>query len=429
MSYKAGTMTAEAQDILRPSANPPGHARMAWSHDSANFSPERRLILCCAATALDDERLNRIKALLETELDWGRLLKEAEGHGVIPLLYSNLGANFPGAVPEPFISALRDYFRKNLISNLLLTGEMCGILDLLESHGIPAIPFKGPTLAIAAYGDIAMREFRDIDLLVHREDVLKARALLITRGYAPDQELNRAQEIACLKSESEYGFKGRCYLELQWDIVPRNHSFKLNDEELWRHTDYMDIEGYRVASLCSEDLLLLLCAHGSKQSWGRLSFVCDVSELIRARTDMDWGRLFERARGLGGERMLVTGLFLANRLLGAHLPEAALERINADQTARALGGRAVEQLFSKTITPHDALKNPLFFIKARERPLDKARCYFRMAFSPTVNDLRFLSLPAPLFFLYYPLRAVRLLTKYLLRQKPRIRNSPLPDVG
>ncbi|HEX8092115.1 MAG TPA: nucleotidyltransferase family protein [Blastocatellia bacterium] len=429
MSYKAGTMTAVGQDTLRPEAIHPCHAHMAGPHLSSDFSPERRLILCCAATALDHERLNSIKALLETEIDWGCLLKEAERHGVIPLLYSNLDANFPGAVPEPFMSALRDYFRKNLISNLLLTGEMCGILDLLESHGVSAIPFKGPTLAVLAYGDIAMREFRDIDLLVRREDVLKARALLITRGYAPDQELNRAQEVACLKSESEYGFKGRCYLELQWDIVPRNHSFKLNDEELWRHTDHVNIEGYRVASLCSEDLLLLLCAHGSKQSWGRLSLVCDVSELIRARTDMDWDRLFERARGLGGERMLATGLSLANRLLGARLPEAALERINADQTAQALCERAVEQLFGKTIASHNAMKNLLFFIKARERLRDKALCYYRMAFSPTVNDLRFLSLPAPLFFLYYPLRAVRLLTKYVLRQGLRIRSSPLPDAG
>jgi hypothetical protein len=417
MSYKACTMISQGLEIPGPSANSPGRARMAGSYLSSNFPPERRLILCCAATALDRERLDRIKALLETEMDWGRLLEEAERHGVMPLLYSNLDANFPGAVPEPFMSALRNYFRKNLISNLLLTGEMNSVLDILESHGISAIPFKGPTLAVAAYGDVAMREFRDIDLLVRREDVLKARGLLIARGYAPDQELNRAQEIACLKSESEYGFKGRCYLEIQWDIVPRNHSFKLNDEELWRRADYMSVEGRRVASLCSEDLLLLLCAHGSKQSWGRLSLVCDVSELLRARPDMDWGRLFERASGLGGERMLATGLFLADRLLGARLPEPVIERVNADRTALDLGGRAIEQLFSKATTWHDALKNPLFFIRARERVRDKALCCFRMALSPTVNDLRFLSLPAPLSFLYYPLRAVRLLTKYLLRQR------------
>jgi hypothetical protein len=405
---------------------------MSRSDHSHKFSPECELILCCAATVLNNERWNRIKALLETDLDWDCLLKEAEQHGIIPLLYSNLEAAFPGAVPEPFINTLRDYFRKNLISNLLLTSEMCGILNLLEAHGISAVPFKGPTLAVAAYGDLALREFRDIDLLVHKEDVFKAKAILATRGYAPDHQLSRAQETAYLKSESEYGFRGSIYLELQWNIVPRNHSFKLNDDELWRHLDDIDIEGCRVAALSSEDLFLLLCAHGSKQSWKRLSLICDVAELIRASTDMDWSRLFERARRLGGERMLSTGLFLASSLSGAALPDMVLERVSADRTARTLGERACEQLFSKRTSFYEVVKNPLFFIEARERVGDKARCYFRMALSPTVNDLRSLSLPSSLYFLYYPLRPVRLLMKYLFRipvehgvkgQKPRVESQ------
>jgi hypothetical protein len=306
-------------------------------------------------------------------------------------------------------------FRRNLISNLLSTSEMCSILSLLEAHGITAIPFKGPTLAVAAYGDLALREFRDIDLLLHKGDVLKAKAILAARGYVSDYQLNRAQEAAYLKSESEFGFKGSVYLELQWNIVPRNYSFELNDGELWRRLDHVNIEGLRIATLSSEDLLLLLCAHGSKQSWKKLSWVCDVSELIRARTDLDWDRVFARAKRLGGERMLSTGLFLVNNLLGAALPRPVLRRVNGDRIARVLGGRACNQLFSDTASLYEAVKSSLFYVKARERVSDKARCYLRMALSPTVNDLQFLSLPRRLYFFYYPLRPIRLLGKYLLR--------------
>jgi hypothetical protein len=202
MDYKAAAMTAEGRNLFRPAANSQDRARASRSDNSWSLSPERELILRCATTTLDDERADRIKALLETELDWDCLLKEAEQHGITPLLYSNLEATFPGAVPEPFIHTLRDCFRKNLISNLLLTSEMCNVINLLESHGISAIPFKGPTLATAAYGDLALREFRDIDLLVRKEDVLKAKAILTARGYAPDHQLSREQEVAYLRSES-----------------------------------------------------------------------------------------------------------------------------------------------------------------------------------------------------------------------------------
>ncbi|HEX8183840.1 MAG TPA: nucleotidyltransferase family protein [Blastocatellia bacterium] len=379
------------------------------------FPAECELILCCAATVLDKERLNRIGSLLDAGLDWDYLVIEADRHGLMPLVYSNLGAAFPEAVPEPFINTLRDNFRKNAISNLLLTSEMCSIINLLGASGVSAVPFKGPTLAVAAYGDLALREFRDIDLLVREEDVLRARAILAARGYAPDHQLSRAQETAYLKSENECGLKGRVYLELQWNIVPRNHSFKLNDDELWRNLDLINVEGQQVAALSTEDLLLLLCVHASKQSWKRLSWVCDVSELIRARRDMDWNRLFERAKRLGGKRMLSTGLILANGLLGAALPDFALEQVNADRAARRLAARACARLFSSKVNFYEALKNPLFYIKARERLRDKARCCARMALSPTVNDLQSLSLPPALFFFYYPLRPLRLLSKYLLR--------------
>lgn len=415
MKDKASAMTVEVERRVRPSANNSVRADLPLSCRSYGLSPERELILCCATTALSNERSHRIRALVETGIDWGRVVKEAEQHGVIPLLYSNLKAASLEAVPEHLINDLRDHFRKNLISNLLLTSEMCSILYLLESHDITAIPFKGPTLAVAAYGDLALREFRDIDLLVHRKDSLKARAILIAKGYAPDHHLNRAQEIAYLKSENEFGFKDSIYLEIQWEIVPRNHSFEINDDELWQHLDHIDIEGQRVATLSSEDLLLLLCAHGSKQSWRRLSLICDVSEMIRARTDMDWGRAFERAGRLGGERLLSVGLLLAHGLLGTTLPGEVLERVSADRTARLLCERACEQLFTEKTAFYEVLKNPFFFIKARERLRDKARCCVRMALAPTVNDLRFLSLPPSLSFLYYPLRPIRLAVKYLLR--------------
>jgi hypothetical protein len=413
MKYKAGVMTAEDRIFFRPSATFQDRAGLSRSHDWPSLSPEREMLLCCATTVLNEERQNRIKALLEAGLDWGCLLKEAARHGVIPLLYANLNACFPEAVPEPFANILQEHFRKNMISNLLLTSEMCSILNLLEAHDIPAIPFKGPTLAVAAYNDLALREFRDIDLLVHKADVSKAKAVLRTRGYACNLYLNQAQEIAYLKSENEYGFKGSIYLELQWNIVPRNHSFEINDGELWQHLDYVNIEGIRIAMPSAEDTLLLLCAHGSKQYWKRLSWISDVSELIRARPDLDWDRVFERAKNLGGERMLSIGLLLASSLLGASLPCAVIERISRDRIARTLCERACKQLFSESESLYSAVKCSLFYIKARERLSDKARCYLRMALSPTVNDLRFLSLPPSLHFFYYPLRPIRLLGKYL----------------
>ena len=40
------------------------------------------------------------------------------------------------------------------------------------------VPVKGPVLASTAYGDIAMREFVDLDILVRPSDVASAMTIL-----------------------------------------------------------------------------------------------------------------------------------------------------------------------------------------------------------------------------------------------------------
>jgi hypothetical protein len=47
------------------------------------------------------------------------------------------------------LGELRARFEHNARKNLVFTGELIRILDCLQSHGIPAIPFKGPVLAEA----------------------------------------------------------------------------------------------------------------------------------------------------------------------------------------------------------------------------------------------------------------------------------------
>ena len=68
----------------------------------------------------------------------------------MPLLYPQLNTLRPGVVPEAVLRQLRDDFHQNAIRNLFLTGELVRLLDVLNSNGIIAVPYKGPTLAVLA---------------------------------------------------------------------------------------------------------------------------------------------------------------------------------------------------------------------------------------------------------------------------------------
>src|SRR5215475_4413533 len=121
---------------------------------TAKLRPEVELLICCAQTSIASERALRIQDLLEQDLDWSYLVHTASRHGVMPLLYHSLRTVCPDAVPQAVFAQLRVHFLVNADHNQLLTQELLMILHVLESHGIPAIPYKGPTLAVAVYGSI-----------------------------------------------------------------------------------------------------------------------------------------------------------------------------------------------------------------------------------------------------------------------------------
>ena len=143
--------------------------------------PEIDLLLNCARTRPDSETDERILGLVQNGVDWTFLFYSAFRHGVLPLLHQTLNKVCPRAVPDGTKEQLRKFSLENGRRNLYLAAELLKVLDILEGHGIFAVPFKGPVLAESVYGDLSLRGFVDLDILVHKRDAINARNCLLSR--------------------------------------------------------------------------------------------------------------------------------------------------------------------------------------------------------------------------------------------------------
>ncbi len=343
------------------------------------------------------------------------------------LIYWQLKATCAEAVPKDILNRLQDRFRQTNKRNLLLASELRRILKLFEAEGIPVMPFKGPVLAVAVYGNLALRQFDDLDMLIRRQDALRAKDLLISQRYRPQYKLNHAQEASYMQTECEFSFlheNGIFQVEIHWDFLPRYFSIQFDTEGIWERVERAALGGLEVPTLAPEDLLLFLCVHGSKHYWERLSWICDVAELIRAHPDLRWEAVMEQARISGGERMLLVGLSLANDLLGTMLPAYVLGRMQADSVVKSLSVRVRGRLQRDIQREPNTWERKLLFtnirifhLRVRERPLDRIRYFFRMALTPTVQETIAFPLPLPRFLypLYYLLRPVRFIEKHWRR--------------
>jgi len=377
---------------------------------------EDLLLLSCATTNVDAERAARIRELTQGDIDWPYLVQIAHRHGVMPLLYKNLRENALEIVPEAILSELRKLFRSNTLHNLILTSRLLQVLDLFKAHNLPAIPYKGPALSVLAYGDIDLRQFCDIDLFIHQQDVFKAKEALLLKGYKPEKNLTPAQESVYLKNECEYDFysgDGKVLLELHWNIVKPYYSCSFDMEALWDNLKPLSLLGKEVMTLSPEESLLIICIHhGGKHQWEMLGWISDVAQLIVNHRGMDWERVMKQAVQSGIERMLLLGLSLAKDLIGVEMPDVIVRRIAGDRVIKSFVPRIAEQIFDQRNNRPGEMKGFISYLRMRERMRDKARYCIGRLLTSTENDWAALKLPAPLFFLYRFIRPFRLAKKY-----------------
>ncbi|MGH7830783.1 MAG: nucleotidyltransferase domain-containing protein, partial [Candidatus Binatia bacterium] len=402
-------------------------------HDMAfndtGLSAENELLLCCARTRLNDEALERVRTLSREELDWGHITRTALTHGVAPLLYSTLRATCPGAVPKTTLDRLRDLYRANVGHSFLLTAELLKLLELFETHGIHAIPFKGPVLAASAYRDFSLRQFGDLDILVHKQNILRGGRLLVLQGYRRSgsddgeaREHEDHEEIAFLRPKfhafvrQDRGIR----IDLQWRVTEKYFSFSLDKEPLWERLAPVSIAGRTVLTFAPMDMLLILCVHGSKHRWEKLKWICDVAELVGVHKNaIDWEKIRQEAARQGAERMLRLGLLLAHEFLGAALPEEISQEVQADFETHSVAREIRARFFSLGDRPRGDFSKVMFYLRTKDRLRDRLQFCFRYlsqylqaVVTPTAKEAAALPLPASLFFLYYFFRPLRLTAKY-----------------
>lgn len=189
-------------------------------------------------------------------------------------------------------------------------------------------------------------------------------------------------------------------------------SFPIQFEPLLRPLQTSSFCGAEVLFFSPEDLLFVLCGHGAKHRWGRLEWICDISELIRGyQTQIDWNEVIESAERFGIRRMVFLGLHLAAELLESPVPEEVLQAIRTDVTVTRLGAD-VRRRLSSPPTAAGIFANSFFYIRARERRADRMRYLVRLLLRPTPGDWSLIQLPAHLHFLYYLLRPFRLFARH-----------------
>ncbi len=383
-----------------------GGTRLQQVLDEFRSVPEQAFLLELSRPHLDDSRMAACRRILERGVRWDLLAVLSVRHGTMPLVCWNLAAHFEDRVPTDI---LQDWIRRSqegVQRRLLLERELVLLMRDFEQEGIPALPFKGPTLARQAYGGLVLRPFEDLDILISPRQKARAKAFLLRRGARYRwAHLSPARERAAVRAQYHFEFSvGEAALpvELHWRFLPASMPDPFDPDQLLHRPE-------------PEDLFLLLAAHAAKHRYARLIWLVDFLALIGS-SSVRWEQLLLKSQRLGLCRALRVSLLLTRELLGQPLPDTVERRLSADTSVDALAAEAFETAFCAPELQDGGWREFQFLVRIQERWADRLRHLLRkgmLLFNPTAHEWDRFPLPDPLFFLYYGIRPLRLAGKYI----------------
>jgi len=224
------------------------------------------------------------------------------------------------AAPADVYEVLQNRFRFQIGRNMACAAAARIVFRLLLQAGIPFLVLKGLALAENIYPHFAMRTTSDLDILISKDDLLRADLALSKAGYhaqdsTPGQAiLNPPGYLASL----EYHKPGNAfaYVHLHWHLVnsstPAITFIKnINMEEIWKKSIVGKVAAMEVRLLCPEHLIIYLCEHALRvgHSFDRLNLVCDIFYAVKScEAHLDWDIVSLEARAMGLLKFVYHGL-------------------------------------------------------------------------------------------------------------------------
>jgi hypothetical protein len=344
------------------------------------------------------------------ELAWADVLTLAEHHKVVPLLSKSLKFSRVQATPPWVLAELLHRCQVIAAHNMRLAREFVALMDLFRANDVRAIPFKGPTLALTLYGNIALRQFADLDVLVGERDYyVDARNLLRGAGWTLTADYGWECQFAAPS--------GKVFVDLHRAITHDSIPFRCSFNRLSNRSRPVRLFQSEFLALNETDLLFVLCLQAAKDVRGKviqLNKICDIAAFVHRYPDIDWTVVIRQARRVGVLDIVLLGLRTVHDLLHVDLPPAIDPRLSDAPHLSSLVTHVRESILDdgKAVYTRPELLDPSrFHAEIRERWRDRGSA--RHFWSPNSGDYTIVRLPRSLDILYYVVRPLRLLHKHL----------------
>jgi hypothetical protein len=164
-----------------------------------------------------------------------------------------------------------------------------------QRDGIRWMALKGAALALRHYADLGLRPMSDLDILIRREDLSRAVALLESAGYRAEEAATPDAILRQARVRHGWQFFGApdWNIDLHWRPLSRCWSPEVT-RLFWEKAETVRFAGRDILVPSPSDQLFHVCIHGLQWDWTRkVRWVADALGILRE--PVDWERVRQMA--------------------------------------------------------------------------------------------------------------------------------------
>ena len=384
------------------------------SRPAPPLAPETVAVLACAQWAVHERRLPRLRSALAACPSPERLCAEAARHRMLGHLERGVCA-LGDAAPGP---QLREVVTRRQVATgarcLQQTARLLAMVEELEGRGIPVMPIKGPAWGQRLYGDPALRNWTDLDLMVPYRLAPAAREVLFRAGFLDAVKYNeRVRRLGDWAGKAVHlALPGEALnVDLHWAFGFGYSPHVFTAERLLGAGVTGSLLGRPVREPDQADLCCMLAVHGCGHAWTTVEPHLALAVLLRRIEARAWPGVLAVAREAGCERRLVLSAAHVCRVLGLRLPALLAERLAEDGLLAASLAWLAPRLLAAAEDPVESrMSTLLWWLATEDSPRAAARHLLVRAALPGPHEWDSAPELPPLawrHFAYRPLRLVR----------------------
>lgn len=341
------------------------------------------LMLIAIKKNISNNELKKKIYILQNNISWPSFIRYIQRHGVCSIVLDNLLKVAPKAIKQENIGLVKNTIHFALRQNLKKISELKKILRLFNAYNIAVIPWKGPFLSNEVYDNIAIRAYGDLDVLVQKKDLWKAKELLVSNGYVPFWKMNESQEKNYIKHRHSYELlkKDNADVELHWKLAKDQYMLDVIKLGFWKECTPSNFLGQVINRPSKEHLIVgTAIHHGGVECWLKFKLIVDFYYLLEKYSDADWEKIILLSDEIGIRRVIVVGMLIAKNLFSYEIPDTMAKKI-----------KSVDKKLTKEIIKNIFAENPIekqssILIKLREKWYHKVLVSYRILMTPSLID-------------------------------------------